>query len=491
VPDHVLGGLKAGSLVIDMSSSAPVGTQALGAELAEARIRLVDAPVSGGVKRAVDGSLAIMAGGAAADVEAARPILAAMGKQIFLTGPLGSGHAMKALNNYVSAAGLAAAAEAVMVGERFGLASDTVVDILNASTGRNNATDNKLKQFILSRSFGSGFSLGLMAKDLRIALATAEATHTPTPLGAACVALWNAAERALGGAADHTEIARYLRDPGRGDAMTAEQVPGTDADTYEVFAVKYAQHERRASANFLGGDPHDGPMPLDYFVWLVRGNQAQLRRRSRLPMPPKPLCANASICASRPTRCACSASTRGGRGRRHHPSPLRSRRHLRRLSQGDASSPGQGDGICHRPPHGAQGVPRGLCGRGRRRAGARGLQGRVRFHDGDAELAPGVSVHHIGGHTKGLQVVRVRTRRGWVVLASDAAHLYANMDETRPFPIIYHLGEMVDGYRRLAELADSRAHIIPGHDPLVMRRYPPPSPELEGICVRLDVPPRE
>ena len=208
--DRVLAGLKAGALVLDMSSSAPVGTQALGGALAEAGIRLVDAPVSGGVKRAIDGSLAIMAGGDPADVEGVRPILAAMGKQIFLTGPLGSGHAMKALNNYVSAAGLAAAAEAVMVAQRFGLAGDTVVDILNASSGRNNATDNKLKQFILSRSYASGFNLGLMAKDLRIALATAEATATPTPLAAACIALWNDAEQKLGGAADHTEIARYL-----------------------------------------------------------------------------------------------------------------------------------------------------------------------------------------------------------------------------------------------------------------------------------------
>jgi 3-hydroxyisobutyrate dehydrogenase len=208
--DHVLGELAAGALVIDMSSSSPVGTRALGADLAKRGFRLVDAPVSGGVKRAVDGSLAIMAGGDPADVEQARPILASMGKQIFATGPLGSGHAMKALNNYVSAAGLAAAAEALIVGQGFGLEPATMVDILNASTGRNNATDVKFKQFILSRSYASGFSLGLMAKDLRTALETAQAADVPLPLGAACVKLWNDAEKALGGAADHTEIVRYL-----------------------------------------------------------------------------------------------------------------------------------------------------------------------------------------------------------------------------------------------------------------------------------------
>jgi 3-hydroxyisobutyrate dehydrogenase len=208
--DGVLAGLKAGALVVDMSSSAPVGTRLLGAELAERGIALVDAPVSGGVKRAIDGTLAIMVGGADADIERARPLLAAMGRDIFPTGPLGSGHAMKALNNYVSAAGLAAAAEAVLVGERFGLDPTTMVDILNASTGRNNATENKFKQFIVPKRYAAGFTMGLMAKDLRTALETAEATATPTPLAAACIALWNDAEAKLGPAADHTEIARYL-----------------------------------------------------------------------------------------------------------------------------------------------------------------------------------------------------------------------------------------------------------------------------------------
>jgi len=116
--------------------------------------------------------------------------------------------------------------------------------------------------------------------------------------------------------------------------------------------------------------------------------------------------------------------------------------------------------------------------------------GRVKFHDGDAEIAPGVSVHHIGGHTMGLQVVRVHTARGWVVVASDAAHFYANFRDTRPFPIVLDVGRMVDGYDRLRALADSEDHIVPGHDPLVTARYPAPSAELQGIIVRLDVAPR-
>lgn len=215
VRDVVLGerglasGLAAGSVVIDMSSSSPVGTRELGAALAARGIALIDAPVSGGVKRAIDGSLAIMAGGDAAVIERCRPILAAMGGQIFATGPLGSGHAMKALNNYVSAAGLAAAAEAVLAGSRFGLDAETIVGILNASTGRNNSTENKFPQFILPRRFASGFSLGLMVKDLRTALDVAHATGTPAPVAESVVETWAAAEALLGGQADHTAVVQY------------------------------------------------------------------------------------------------------------------------------------------------------------------------------------------------------------------------------------------------------------------------------------------
>jgi 3-hydroxyisobutyrate dehydrogenase len=208
--DSVLAGLRAGALVLDMSSSSPIGTRQLEPVLATRGVGLLDAPVSGGVKRAVDGTLAIMVGGDAGLLERARPVLAAMGRDIFHAGPLGAGHAMKALNNYVSAAGLVAAAEAVRMGTRFGLDPARMVDILNASTGRNNSTENKFKQFVLPRSFSSGFSLALMAKDLRTALEVAEATDTGAPLAARCVALWNDAAARLEPDADHTAIMRYL-----------------------------------------------------------------------------------------------------------------------------------------------------------------------------------------------------------------------------------------------------------------------------------------
>jgi len=114
---------------------------------------------------------------------------------------------------------------------------------------------------------------------------------------------------------------------------------------------------------------------------------------------------------------------------------------------------------------------------------------RVHFHAGAAELAPGLSVHHIGGHTMGLQCVRVATERGWLVLASDCSHYYEHMEQGRVFPTTFHVGDTIEGYDRLRALAESPQHVIPGHDPLVMKRYPAPSKDLEGIAVRLDVSP--
>lgn len=202
--------LRPGAIVVDMSSSSPVDTRRLGAELAALGIGLVDAPVSGGVKRAEEGKLAIMTGGEPALLARCRPVLAAMGSAIHETGPLGTGHAMKALNNFVSAAGLVATCEALLVGRRFGLDPGKMVDVLNASTGRNNSTELKARQFILSRSFGSGFSLALMAKDLRTAAELAEHLGVAAPMTREAAELWSEALAALGPASDHTEIFRFL-----------------------------------------------------------------------------------------------------------------------------------------------------------------------------------------------------------------------------------------------------------------------------------------
>ena len=207
--DAAVEGLQAGALVLDMSSSNPVDTQKLARDLAGRGVALLDAPVSGGVRRAVDGSLSIMVGGAAADLERVRPIFGAMGKTITLCGPAGAGHALKALNNYLSAAGLVAMCEALVVGEAFGLDPGTMVDVFNSSTGKSNATEVKGRQFVVPRNFAAGFTTALMAKDLRTAGDVTTHLKLQVPNLALAVAYWTAADGKLGKGADHTEIFRY------------------------------------------------------------------------------------------------------------------------------------------------------------------------------------------------------------------------------------------------------------------------------------------
>ena len=177
--------LPTGATVIDMSSADPVGTRATHADLAKRGLAFVDAPVSGGVPRATDGTLAIMIGGDAAAIAAAKPVLAKMGTRLFDVGGPGNGHAMKALNNFVAGTAFIAVSEALLVGERFGLDPATMVDVMNVSTGKSFNTENVAKQHVVSRQFASGFALGLLAKDVGIAadLATAidvdSAPHPP------------------------------------------------------------------------------------------------------------------------------------------------------------------------------------------------------------------------------------------------------------------------------------------------------------------------
>jgi len=207
----LMANLSAGATIIDMSSSDPVETRKLGAQLVKQNIRLLDAPVSGGVRKAVAGTLAIMLG--SDDEEAVAPvtkILEAMGT-VYNTGPLASGHASKALNNYVSAAGLAAACEAVIVGKKFGLDPETLVNVINASTGRNNSTENKLVQFILSGEFSkAGFALDLMAKDVGLAASLSDELDLDLPGLSEARRLWAEASGKLERGADHTEIFRFL-----------------------------------------------------------------------------------------------------------------------------------------------------------------------------------------------------------------------------------------------------------------------------------------
>jgi len=209
--DCILERAAKDTLVIDMSSSSPPGTRELGTVLAKRGISFIDAPVSGGVKGAVAATLAIMVGGDAGIFERVRPMLAKMGGQLFHAGPLGAGHAIKALNNYVSAAGLVAACEAIIAAERFGLDPAVATDIINASSGMNNTTKNKVKQQMLNDAFGAGFATALMAKDVRTAQEVVELTGTPADLARHCAAFWSAAESELPAGTDHTAVYRLLK----------------------------------------------------------------------------------------------------------------------------------------------------------------------------------------------------------------------------------------------------------------------------------------
>ncbi len=261
------------------------------------------------------------------------------------------------------------------------------------------------------------------------------------------------------------------------------------ADTYEVYAVKYAHHDRLARENFIDGDPHDISMPLDYFVWAIVGDErtfvvdtgfdpamGEQRGRTMLRTPAEGLGA-IGIDPARVEDVIITHMHYDHAG--NHTLFPNARYHVQEREMAFCT----GRCMCHgalRMAFEAEDVAAMV---------RRLFEGRVQFHDGSSEVAPGVSVHHVGGHTNGLQVVRVRTGRGWVVLASDASHLYANMDQGRPYPIVYNVGDMLDGFERVKSLADSPGHVIPGHDPDVLKRYPAARNGLEGWVVRLDAPP--
>lgn len=203
--------LKPGQVVLDMSSSDPVCSRENSQKLQPLGIHFVDAPVSGGVKRAIDGSLSIMMGGEAAQIEAVRPILQAIGKTLVHVGAAGAGHAVKALNNYVSASGLLAVCEALVAAEKFGIDPHLVNQVFNASTGKNNTTEVKVENFMLSEKFSSGFALALMRKDLQTAQTFIDRMGTPDDFAQTCLKTWMAAEAGLGQGADHTAMYRHIR----------------------------------------------------------------------------------------------------------------------------------------------------------------------------------------------------------------------------------------------------------------------------------------
>ena len=202
----IAAALAPGAVILDMSSADPVGTQKLAADLAPLEIRVVDAPVSGGIARAETGTLSLMVGGQDEDAFArVRPVLETLGERIFRTGPLGSGHAMKALNNFLGATAYTAAAEALAIGKEFGLDPAVMLEVVNTSTGRSFNTEVVFKNDVITGRYATGFALGLLAKDVGIAADLAESVGVPAPALDLVRRRWAEATAGLGFAADHSE----------------------------------------------------------------------------------------------------------------------------------------------------------------------------------------------------------------------------------------------------------------------------------------------
>ena len=261
-------------------------------------------------------------------------------------------------------------------------------------------------------------------------------------------------------------------------------------EPFEVFAVRYAHvGNRHPSENFILADPHEFAADLDYYVWVIRrsdcsflidtgfAEEAAIRRGRELFRNPAEALPLLSMNADQVTDVILSHLHYDHAGNLDR--FPRARFHVQDREVLYAT----GRCMCHAPlraPFDLENILHMV---------RHVFAGRAVFHDGDSEILPGLYLYRVGGHSAGLQIVRVWTRRGWVVLAADASHLYDHFQRSRIFPVVYNVAEMLEGYKRLYQLADSAAHIVPGHDPLVMKYYPAPGPELQGIVVRLDVEP--
>ena len=262
------------------------------------------------------------------------------------------------------------------------------------------------------------------------------------------------------------------------------------SDTYDIYAVHYGHHDRKGHENFIGGDPHEtGNMPLDYFVWVIQGGgktfvldtgfapDMQKKRGRQIIRPVAEGLESIGVEPAKVSDVIISHMHYDHAG--NIPLFVRARFHIQDAEMAFAT----GRSMCHKAINGIFEADH-VC-----HMVHNVFDGRVRFHDGVSELAPGITLHKVGGHTKGLQVTRVKTRRGHVVLASDAAHLYANMERKHPFPVVIDIDDYLEAFDTIGKLASSPAHIVPGHDPLVLARYPLVKDGLAGI-VRLDADPK-
>jgi glyoxylase-like metal-dependent hydrolase (beta-lactamase superfamily II) len=261
-------------------------------------------------------------------------------------------------------------------------------------------------------------------------------------------------------------------------------------DIHEIYAIRYGHHPRRSAENFIGGDPHDVLQPLDYFVWVITNAARTIVVDTGFDKP----------VGDRRGRTVVTPVGEGLKVLGVDPDKVEdvviSHMHYDHCGNVD---------LFPRARYHMQDKEMVYCtGRCMCHAQLRNsyeedyvvsmvrkvFAGRVAFHDGVDEIAPGVTLHHVGGHAMGLQSIRVTTKRGHVVLAADAVHLFPHLDEARIFPTTYNIAEVLEGYQTIKKLATSRDHIVPGHDPAVKTLYPAARPGLEGWIVRLDVDPK-
>ena len=262
-----------------------------------------------------------------------------------------------------------------------------------------------------------------------------------------------------------------------------------DLPEYEIYAIKYAERTGTRGGIFMHADPHDAPLDMDYYVWLVRSaersividigfgrEEGERRGRTFLRCPAESL----GLLGVDPVEVEDVIITHL---HYDHAGNLERFPNARFHVQDRELEYVTGRAMTHvalRHAFRLEDVQEMV---------ALVYGERVFFHDGDEELCAGISLHHMPGHTRGLQSVRVHSQRGWVLLASDAAHYYESIEQEATFTTHENLFEMHESYRRLRRLGGAMTHIVPGHDPLVLERYPAPAPELSGIVARLDLPP--
>ena len=384
---------------------------------------------------------------------------------------------MKLCNNFLSAAAMTATSEAMVMGVKAGLDPRIMLDVINSGSGRNTATEDKFGRVVLPRLFNLGFTTGLMTRICGCAWRKRSALGVPMEVARRSSRMLELACDEIGPDKDLTTVVQTV------ERRAGVEVRAADDANERPRPARGLRHPLRpsraqAAENFIGGDPHDVLQPLD----LLRLGHRRTRRARSLSIPAstRPWDESASARSIKPVREGLARARRRSRAAWRPSSSAtctmtivgnyelfpRARYHLQDREMAYAT----GRLMCHtalRMPFEAEDVVAMV---------RKVFAGRVAFHDGEDEIVPGVTVHHIGGHSKGLQSVRVKTQRGYVVLAADAAHLYAHLESGRIFPLTYNVGEVVEGYETLKKLATSPDHIVPGPRPArAQRAIPRPS----------------